>query len=110
MTIDKLFGILEDGPDSTDEFTEMTEEELMENLPKFSMERLSDLVIANRYLGLYSKLSTAAMRELANRRAAGDMFDYESYIDSNMKDLPKISLDISSLSSLFNMVKEASKK
>ena len=50
--------------------------------------KLCDIIIAYRYLGLMKDEAVLAMQELADRRAKGDTFEFEKYIDEKYKELP----------------------
>lgn len=91
--------------DDVDDFSEMSEEEIKSNLNSFSAAKLADIVITSRYIGLYKDLAVDAMKELADRRIAGDTFQYEDYIDNQLKDLPKIDFTFAGVQSLLDQVK-----
>jgi len=56
----------------------------------YSSNKLCEIVVCNRYLGFYTEASIVAMEELGRRRMNGDVFDFESKIDSSLKDMPKL--------------------
>ncbi len=58
------------------------------NMKQFSMKKLCEIVVADRYLGSLNSEAIMCMQELAERREAGDTFDYESFIDDSLKKLP----------------------
>ena len=93
--------------DEIEEDTEnLTDEEIKALIPKQPATKLADIVISFRYLGLYKDLSVLAMEELANRRLNGDTFQYEKYIEDNLKSLPKLNFNLSSLDDLIkNFIK-----
>ncbi len=65
-----------------------------ENLAKqMSNEKLCEIIVTNRYLGLLKEQSIISMKELANRRANGNNFNYEDFIESEFKKLPKIIIE-----------------
>lgn len=99
----KIVDIEEDLED--DEFSELNPEEILEKIPTFSAEKLSDIVIANRYLGLFKELAVAAMQELSKRRESGDDFEYEKYIDKNVKDLPKLDFEVPGMDVILSNLK-----
>lgn len=78
----------------------LDEKEVIENIGKYSNTKLADMVIVYRYFGLYEKISIAAMEELGKRRIAGDLFEYEKYIDANLATLPKLEFKITDLQSI----------
>jgi len=65
-------------------------QEVIAKLPEYSMEKLCDIVICDRYLGFNQDLAVACMEELGRRRVLGDPFDFEDYIEREYKSLPKI--------------------
>jgi len=75
----------------------MTEQNMKENLPKFSNSKLCEIIVANRYLGIMRDEAIMCMEELARRRVAGDVFEYEKHIETVLDSLPKFSLDASKL-------------
>lgn len=62
------------------------------NLPTYSNEKLCEMIVCDRYFGFGQKIDIMCMEELAKRRVAGDTFDFESYIDSQYKELPVLDL------------------
>jgi hypothetical protein len=54
------------------------------------------MIVGYKYLGLYKNIAIMAMQELAKRRANGDSFNFEGYIDSSLKELPSIDLKMPS--------------
>lgn len=87
-----------------DDYEELTPDEIKEKLPTFPSVKLADIVIANRYLGLYKELSINAMEELGKRRLSGDTFEFETYIDDEFKKLPKLDFSLPDLSSLISQL------
>lgn len=60
-------------------------------------ERLCEIIISHRYLGLFEKESIKAMEELSRRRSCGDQFEFELYIENNLNKLPKYSLNLKNM-------------
>ena len=88
--------------------TDLDEEKISQNIEKYSSNKLADMIIAHRYLGLFKGACLLAMEELNKRREAGDTFAYESYIAEGTSSLPK--LDFSkgiSMATLMEMAKKA---
>ena len=56
----------------------------------YSSKKLCEIIVCNRYLDFYAEASVVAMEELAKRRIAGDIFDFESSIESSLKELPRL--------------------
>lgn len=90
----------EDKDEVKEVVNKLNEEESIKNISKYTSIKLADIVIAYRYLGLYEKLSLAAMEELGVRRGAGDIFDFEKYIEDNIKTLPKLEFKIADISEM----------
>lgn len=78
----------------------LTEDQRIAKLPEFSQEKICEIIVCNRYFGTHPKLAIACMEELANRRIAGDTFDFETYIDKSFKELPKLDFQMPELSSI----------
>ena len=74
------------------------------DIKTFTSEKLADIVVLNRYLGIYEDLSKSAMEELANRRINGDQFEYEKYINTNIEQLPKINIKMPEFKSLYKLI------
>jgi hypothetical protein len=85
---------------------EFSESKSIEMVSDFSSEKLGDIIVMYRYIGLYPNLSIAAMQELAHRREAGDNFLYEEYIDNNLQKSPKLSFEIPSIHVLLEQLKK----
>ena len=77
--------------------SEAQEENFFTNVPKFSNNKLCEVIVANRYLGIMKDEAIAAMQELAKRRGSGDSFEYEKHIDELLAALPKFDLDINKI-------------
>lgn len=86
------------------DYEDLTVDEIKEKLPTFPSIKLADIVIANRYLGLYKELSVNAMEELGKRRVSGDKFEFETYIDDEFKKLPKLDFSLPDLGSLISQL------
>lgn len=71
-------------------------------LCNYSSQKLSDIIVCDRYLGLNKDLAIFCMEELALRRSNGDNFDYESYIDEEFNKLPPIVLNAGGISDILN--------
>lgn len=70
------------------------EDEFRKNLPSMSGEKLCEIIVCFRYLGLMKEESILAMEELASRRGSGDDFNYEEKIDELILNLPNINIDL----------------
>lgn len=60
---------------------------------------LAGYVVVYRLLKIYRERSEACMIELMNRRSNGDDFDFESYIENELKEAPKPN-DLSKISQI----------
>lgn len=87
-----------------------SESEAIKNISNYSNEKLADIIITHRYFGLYENLSIAAMKELATRRTNGDKFEYEKYIEENLKSLPQFKLQKFSMKDAFATLKNMFKR
>lgn len=68
-------------------------------LTKMTNDKLCEIVVVYRYLGMMKEQSILAMEELGNRRKAGDTFEFEKDITEKLAGLPKIKLDIKEIMS-----------
>jgi len=70
---------------------------MTETPDKPSSEALAAMIVAYRSLGLFKDEAKQAMADLAKRRDEGDNFDFESFIDSKLNEVPKsdINSDVS---------------
>lgn len=80
--------------------------DIVKLIPEFSSEKLCDIIICNRYLGVYKDLAVSCMIELSNRRSNGNDFDFESYIDNNYKELPKLDFTIPNFSNVIKQFRD----
>lgn len=83
------------------------EKQAIDNLINYTSEKLADIIVSNRYLGLYETIAIAAMEELAKRRMNGESFEYEQYINEQLNNLPKIQTKMPQMqvNKLFNLIK-----
>ena len=68
-----------------------------ENLPNMTDEHLCGVIVSFRYLGLLREQSLMAMEELAKRRANGDTFQFEEFVEEKLKTMPKLNTDMRSI-------------
>lgn len=59
-------------------------------IPSYSSEKLSEMIVVERYIGFHPDVSVMAMEELAKRRIDGDQFPFEEYIENSLASLPKL--------------------
>lgn len=64
-------------------------EELQDSIKKAESKDLAAQVVIYRALKLRKEIATLCMQELALRRKNGEDFDYESWIDEKVAELPK---------------------
>jgi len=70
------------------------QENIQENIKQFSNEKLCEIIVSNRYLGVFREEALACMNELAWRREQGEIFSYEEKIEELFSSLPKINLNL----------------
>lgn len=66
-------------------------------LPKYTSDKLCEMIVANRYFGISSEITLMCMQELATRRVAGDTFDFEKYIEESQSKLPPLNFNVPDL-------------
>lgn len=77
-------------------------DEIKKNLPDYPIEKLCEMIICDRYFGFEQQLSIMCMEELAKRRAAGNTFDFESYIEMGAKELPSLDFSMMDIRTVLN--------
>jgi|WetSurMetagenome_2_1015567.scaffolds.fasta_scaffold295217_2 hypothetical protein len=80
------------------------------NIPNYPSQKLCEMIVCGRYLGFYPEISVLCMEELAVRRDAGDMFDFETYIDTTYQSLPKLDFTVPDLNSMLSTLVSAVQK
>lgn len=89
--------------DEDDELDDLTfdvselETQIKGKVPEFNSEKLCQIIVCERYFHLNKELAVSCMEELAKRRLAGDSFDFESYIDNSLKELPPLDFSMPDL-------------
>jgi hypothetical protein len=98
--------MIDDEDDNLDdlEIPQLNPAEVIANLSQYSIVKLCDIVICDRYLGFNNELGIACMEELGRRRANGETFNFEEYIDKEYNDLPKIEATMPDLKTALNQV------
>jgi hypothetical protein len=66
----------------------MESDKLKEHCASVTSKILASYVVVFRLLDINKELAIFSMEELDRRRIAGDDFDYESYIDEELKNSP----------------------
>lgn len=69
-------------------------EDFKNNLMNFPSERLCEIVVSFRYLGILEQEAIIAMNELAHRRTEGEQLHYEEKIEEMLKSLPQVNMDL----------------
>jgi hypothetical protein len=77
-------------------------DQMQANISQYTTEKLCEMIVCDRYLGLEKKVSDICMEELAKRRIAGDPFDFETHIDTAYKSLPVLEFVIPDVRSLLS--------
>jgi hypothetical protein len=77
---------------------------IRQNVPSFSSEKLCEMILCDRYFGFECKVSEICMEELGKRRAAGDVFNFESHITSISKELPVLDFKIPDFAGILKKV------
>lgn len=66
-------------------------------IPKYGSDKLCEMIVVDRYLGISPETTVMCMEELAARRAAGDTFDFEKYIADSQAKLPPLNFAVPDL-------------
>jgi hypothetical protein len=69
--------------------------------------KLCDIVITYKYIGFNKDLAILCMEELSNRRQNGDIFDFESYIDTEYSKLPELNFSVTDFSAAIKQIGES---
>lgn len=101
MTIDELDNL---DADEDLEDTPLDLDKIKANLSKYSSEKLCEMIVCDRYFGCYKELAIICMEELANRRIAGNQYDFESYIEKSYNELPKLDFSIPDIGDVMRQV------
>jgi hypothetical protein len=85
----------------------LDEKEILAQINQYSSTKLAEMIVAHRYLGISDTICIAAMQELGARRAAGEDFDFETFIKENSQTLPKLDIKVPAmdLGALLQMLK-----
>lgn len=84
----------------TEKNTEFDPQNIIDRLPEYTSQKICSMIICDRYLGIDENLAIACMEELGKRRSLGDDFDFESYIDEKLNELPKLDFSMPDLRSM----------
>jgi hypothetical protein len=85
----------------------MNLEEKQKLIPNMSMEALAANVVVYKSLGIYKDFAIKCMEELAKRKALGNTFDYEKFIEDELKKIPnfKDTVTPANTSNILSMIK-----
>lgn len=75
-----------------------------DNVPTFDSVKLAEMIVCDRYFGCYREIAVLCMEELARRRIKGDQFDFESYIEKSLSELPKMDFSVPDLGDVLRQV------
>jgi len=103
MTNKELDDFFDD--DSPIEDVKLDMNQIKQNLPSYSSQKLCEMIVCDRYFGFGEKIDIPCMEELARRRVAGDNFNFEQYINDCFKELPV--LDFSSTPDIRAILQQA---
>jgi hypothetical protein len=90
-------------PSETDKVT-LDLNKIKNDLHKYSVQKLCDMIICNRYFNLNNEITVMCMEELSRRRDAGDIFDFERYIEENSKELPELDFTMPDLRTMMSSI------
>lgn len=76
----------------------------IKSLDTFASKKLCDIIVCYRYLGMNKDLAINCMEELGKRRLNGDKFEFETYIDNAMKDMPTLDMKIPDLNTVLRQL------
>jgi hypothetical protein len=85
-------------------------DKVRENIPKFSSEKLCEMIVCDRYFGMDQQISIMCMQELATRRIQGDVFPFETYIDQSLAQLPVLNFVMPDLRTTLSQMAKMGKK
>jgi hypothetical protein len=75
-----------------------------ENVPTFDSVKLAEMIVCDRYFGCYREIAVLCMEELGKRRITGEQFDFESYIEKALAELPKLDFSVPDLGDVLRQV------
>jgi hypothetical protein len=70
---------------------------MIKDIGLFSDEKLCEIIVSCRYLGVLKEEAIESMQELARRRENGSFFAFEEKIKEFLAGLPKIEKDLHSM-------------
>lgn len=72
-------------------------EDILKNIKIMPDQKLCEIIISSRYLKIMNEEAILCMKELSERRASGNIFDFETFIDTELKKLPIFDLDLNKI-------------
>jgi len=66
---------------------------LKTKITSFNSEAICAIIVVNKYLNQDNECTSTCMKELAARRANGEDFDFETFIDEEFKKLPVVNTE-----------------
>lgn len=88
---DDLFDDFED--EDVADYKPLNVNEVKQELPTYTSEKLCEMIVCDRYLGGYRELGIACMEELAKRRSEGSDFNFEEYIGKSINAMPSLNFN-----------------
>ena len=89
--------------ENSEELSDTDPKDIEKNISQFSNEKLCEIIVSFRYLGLMREEAVICMTELSNRRVAGSIFNYEKGIQDIIDSLPKIDIDLNDMFKKFKV-------
>jgi hypothetical protein len=74
------------------EYKPLDIEAIKKNIGNYTSEKLSEMIVCNRYFGSFQEVAIICMEELSRRRQAGQDFPFENYIEEQFNKLPELKL------------------
>jgi hypothetical protein len=96
--------------DSSESFIRLDLEVIKNNLPQYTSTKLCEMIVCDRYFGFNQKIAVMCMEELAQRRLTGDIFDFETYIEESLKQLPVLNFKMPDLQNTLRQMASFNKK
>lgn len=93
-----------DADDEIEDLAELDIEQMKSQLPNYSIEKVCQIIVCNRYFNFNHELTVHCMQELAKRRTAGNSFNFEGYIESSFKELPVLNVALPDLRTMLTQV------
>jgi len=98
--LDFNMDLLEEESKEEVKLVELDLNKMRAKIPTFTSEKLSEMIVVERYIGFHPDVSVMAMEELARRREEGDPFPFEDYIQKSFNSLPQLNFNLLDLRSV----------